>query len=300
MNKLNVLIGRFQTPELSPAHLHIIRTLGFQGDFMVLLGVSPMDGREHRHPLTFRQRASMVEETCKGWDSHFKGVFPIFDQHSDELWSRLIDEFLSRIAPESECKLVGGRDSFIPHYKGKLKILEFDPFNTRITGSQMRAQVKLGMSSTFRAGQIYAIENQFPRVFPTVDIGVMRPIDPLGADIRQILLIRRADTGQWCLPGGFVDPSDPSFLAAAQRELSEEVGINLTVTQWKARGTFPIDDWRYKGSRDKIITSLFKCDHQWGIPILTPEVIDFHWLSLTHARGCITPQHLPLVETLFK
>lgn len=42
---------------------------------------------------------------------------------------------------------------------------------------------------------------------------------------RQVLLIRRK-TGEWALPGGFVDTGEDS-LTAAQREVSEETGVTV-------------------------------------------------------------------------
>lgn len=45
-----------------------------------------------------------------------------------------------------------------------------------------------------------------------------------------ILLIQRRDTGDWALPGGFVDADDTSALVAAQREALEEAAITLPET----------------------------------------------------------------------
>ena len=39
-----------------------------------------------------------------------------------------------------------------------------------------------------------------------------------------ILLIQRRDTGEWALPGGFIDNGE-STLIAAQREVLEETGV---------------------------------------------------------------------------
>lgn len=44
---------------------------------------------------------------------------------------------------------------------------------------------------------------------------------------RTILLIQRGDTGEWALPGGFVNENEPTLLAA-QREAKEETGIEIT------------------------------------------------------------------------
>ena len=42
----------------------------------------------------------------------------------------------------------------------------------------------------------------------------------------QLLLQKRSDTGEWCVPGGGLEPIE-TFEEAAIRELREEVGINV-------------------------------------------------------------------------
>lgn len=42
-----------------------------------------------------------------------------------------------------------------------------------------------------------------------------------------VLLITRGDTGQWALPGGFIDPTDTDSEVAARREGREEALLNL-------------------------------------------------------------------------
>lgn len=44
-------------------------------------------------------------------------------------------------------------------------------------------------------------------------------------DRGSILLIEHAKLGRWLQPGGHVEPDDPNVLAAARREVSEEVGL---------------------------------------------------------------------------
>lgn len=48
----------------------------------------------------------------------------------------------------------------------------------------------------------------------------------LDLDAEKILLIERADTGEWALPGGFIDPTGESSLEAALREAEEEAGVS--------------------------------------------------------------------------
>ncbi|MCR5790079.1 MAG: NUDIX domain-containing protein [Lachnospiraceae bacterium] len=42
----------------------------------------------------------------------------------------------------------------------------------------------------------------------------------------QLLLQRRSDTGEWCVPGGALEPVE-TFIEAAEREIAEEVGIKV-------------------------------------------------------------------------
>lgn len=43
-------------------------------------------------------------------------------------------------------------------------------------------------------------------------------------DKGQLLLQRRSDTGEWCVPGGALEPGE-TYIEAAKRELKEETGI---------------------------------------------------------------------------
>ena len=43
---------------------------------------------------------------------------------------------------------------------------------------------------------------------------------------RRLLLVERADTGDWGLPGGFMEPGE-SFEEAGRREVREETGLRL-------------------------------------------------------------------------
>ena len=66
-----------------------------------------------------------------------------------------------------------------------------------------------------------------------------------------ILLIRRSDTGQLAVPGGFVE-GDEHSLVTAQRELKEETGIRLDMA---ARATL-----FFRGIADRAVRNT---DHAW-------------------------------------
>ncbi|MGD2179310.1 MAG: NUDIX domain-containing protein [Anaerolineae bacterium] len=46
-------------------------------------------------------------------------------------------------------------------------------------------------------------------------------LDPTGT---RILLVRRADSGRWAVPGGYMEPGE-TFLEACSREVLEETGL---------------------------------------------------------------------------
>ncbi len=68
----------------------------------------------------------------------------------------------------------------------------------------------------------------------TVGCGVL-----IENDKGQVLLQKRSDTGQWCVPGGALEPGE-TYIEAATRELKEEVGI--TVSDLKLFGLYSGDD----------------------------------------------------------
>ena len=56
----------------------------------------------------------------------------------------------------------------------------------------------------------------------TVGCGVL-----IENDKGQVLLQKRSDTGEWCVPGGAMEPGE-TYIEAATRELYEEVGIKVS------------------------------------------------------------------------
>jgi 8-oxo-dGTP pyrophosphatase MutT (NUDIX family) len=61
----------------------------------------------------------------------------------------------------------------------------------------------------------------------------------LSPDGRAMLLIHHAKLHRWLQPGGHVEPDDESLLAAARREIAEEVGIHQA--ELVGTGAFDVD-----------------------------------------------------------
>lgn len=93
-----------------------------------------------------------------------------------------------------------------------------------------------------------------------------------GAVIRddgRMLAIRRADNGEWVLPGGVVeldeDPRD-----TVRREVLEETGV--TVEPGQLTGV-------YKNMRRGIVSLVFRCRPVSGTPRPTTEASEVAWLD---------------------
>ena len=85
-----------------------------------------------------------------------------------------------------------------------------------------------------------------------------------------ILLTKRADNGQWVLPGGTVDPEEDIHTAAI-REVVEEVGIRVATVQFL--GVYP------KALKEDIVFTFVAEDWE-GKPALSDEVVDVCWVDL--------------------
>ena len=102
-----------------------------------------------------------------------------------------------------------------------------------------------------------------------------------GAVIRddgRMLAIKRADNGEWVLPGGIVeldeDPRD-----TVRREVLEETGV--TVKPGPLTGV-------YKNMRLGVVSLVFRCRPVSGVAQPTEEAIEVAWLDDAQVTGRMT------------
>lgn len=109
---------------------------------------------------------------------------------------------------------------------------------------------------------------RYPTVFATVDVVIERD--------GKLLLGRKAHQEKFRFVGGFADPAlDNSYEDAAKREAKEETG--LIVAEVKYLGSTRIDDPRYRGTEDCIITHLFLATEWEGEPIASDDIAELKW-----------------------
>lgn len=292
--KTGVIIARFQTPYLHEGHTHLINNIQQKHNkLVVVLGVAPIVGTR-KNPYDYHTREKLLKKQYPNIV-----VLPLSDHPNDSMWSQSLDQLLTSAFPSEKFVLYGSRDSFIPYYTGKIETQEL-PEHGDYNATQLRAMFAdlVFDSQDFRAGIIYAYNHQYTKVYPTVDVAVFRN------DKTEILLGSKHINNKWRLLGGFSDPEDNNFEEAAKRELLEEAGP-IEVGTLSYEMSCKIDDWRYRNEADKIITTVFSCDHIFGTPKGQDDIAEVDWFKIKDLKnmmdaGKITPEHLPLITFLFE
>lgn len=289
--KTGVIIGRFQVDALHKGHLNLIYNVSRKFEKLVFVIGSANALFTDKNPLPFDVRVSLIKSSFPDAD-----VLYLADHPDDRLWSENLDLLL---ASYQDVTLCHSRDSFKSHYYGKYFTLEIEALeghSSTYYRKLIAASGNVNNSADFRAGIIYACEKRYPIVYSTVDIAILKYND-VGKGI-SILLGKKPNRNTWVLPGGFVDPADDSYLSAAGRELSEEVP-RLDHHGLKYHGSYKIDDWRYRGTKDSIMTSLFITWKMSGADDAGDDLEQTKWFTLNENNiNIIEPQHRVLWRVL--
>lgn len=251
-----VIVGRFQVNRLHDGHRELFdRVFARHARVIVFLGVSPT-GMTPEHPLDFATRAAMLRNEYPDLEGRSLTILPIRDVMTDEYWSKMLDEKIHEVVGSSEVVLYGGRDSFVPHYRGAHTPIELG-LTKGVTGKAVREQLtnQILASDDFRHGVIYGAMNQYPRVIACVDV-IVYYRDANGE--LQLLLGRKLGDPGWRFIGGHAEPDAPSFEADAQREAFEEGGV--VPTRLEYIGSCLVPDWRWEREVSKIKTVVFAAE----------------------------------------
>ena len=101
----------------------------------------------------------------------------------------------------------------------------------------------------------------------------------------RIFLTRRADNGQWCLPGGGME-SGESVAEACEREVWEETGLRVRVTRLVGVYSHPDQLVVYPDDNKAHIVALhFEAEILSGEPGLSNETTEFGYFTLAELEG---------------
>ena len=101
----------------------------------------------------------------------------------------------------------------------------------------------------------------------------------------RILLTRRADNGQWCLPGGRME-SGESVAEACEREVWEETGLRVRVKRLVGVYSYPDQLVIYPdGKKAHIVALHFETEVLGGKLGLSNETTDFGYFTWEEVQG---------------
>jgi 8-oxo-dGTP pyrophosphatase MutT (NUDIX family) len=101
----------------------------------------------------------------------------------------------------------------------------------------------------------------------------------------KILLTRRVDNGQWCLPSGGMDAGE-SPSETAIREVFEETGLQVGLTRLVGVYSDPNQLVMYvDGNKAQIVAIHFEAEVTGGTLGLSNETSDFGYFSLEEMKG---------------
>jgi len=245
MNKLAVIIGRFQTPYLHKGHLRLIEEAkSISDDVLIFIGCTAAVGTD-KNPLDYITRVNLF---YKAGALSNPMILALDDCPSDKDWSDSIDKHIDYLG-YTEAIILGGRDNSIQDsYSGKHQIKIIDAYGNHSATALRKIAAREPMYHPhFRSGIIYHAENRYPIVYSTVDVVITYK--------DSFLMGKKGD--KFYFIGGFVDPNDENLKAAAMRELKEETTIE-EITLLSYHSSLKIDDYRYKNTKDSIMTHIFK------------------------------------------
>lgn len=261
---IGAMVARFQVHEIHEGQHHVIRQVTENHKRTVLfLGVPRFVGFK-KNPLDFDTRKKMIQQ-----DYPQTTIIPLPDMRYNMKWSRELDRRLREVYQHGDVLLYGGRDSFIPHYVeggGTFDTKEIEPLGTW-TGTNIRktASEEVLSSKDFRAGIIYHSQNMYPRVIPMVDV--------IANKGDEVMMVRKYDEDQFRFPGGFLLPGDDDVFKAAKRVIAKETG-NYETGNMVIEGTCRIDDWRFRGEDDSVMTTVVSLDILWGNPSPSDDIAE--------------------------
>lgn len=101
----------------------------------------------------------------------------------------------------------------------------------------------------------------------------------------RILLTKRTDNGQWCLPGGAMDPGE-SAAEACEREVFEETGLRVRVKRLVGVYSHPDQLVVYPdGNKVQIVALHFETETIGGEPGLSAETSEVGYFTREELEG---------------
>jgi bifunctional NMN adenylyltransferase/nudix hydrolase len=295
---IGVFVGRLQVHELHEGHHYVIKqVVENHKKTIIFLGVPKFIGTK-KNPLDFDTRKKMVQ-------THYPEavIVALPDQRDNTKWAKELDKRIREVYAHGDVLLYGSRDSFIPYYVnngGKFQTKELEPLGT-FTGTDVRRLIseEVKNSIDFRSGVIYHSYNLYPRVIPSIDLA------PLSQDDKKVLLCKKYEEDKFRFIGGFVHVTDEHGEHSCRRIFNKKTGGNCEVGGFKHICSLKINDWRYRGEEDVIMTNFYRCKYMFGPISPSDDISELKWTELElfnekWIQDNIIEEHQPLAKKMME
>lgn len=280
-----ILLARFQVHELQPKHRAFIDEL-LEKHEQVYIFLNENPAPSDLNPMEWTLRWDMIHAVY----GDALEVMDMPDLPDERIWSQELDRRILNARPTEPVVLYGDEDMLEARYSGRYPTRNANL--NEIPFDDPKLLEALVSNASFRAGILYATLRRFPTVYPTVDVAVLRH------NREEVLLGRKENELKWRFPGGFCDPADENFEMAVLREVTEECGV-MDLQDLIYLGSFKIDDWRYRGSADTVMSHFYTCTHVEGEPAAGDDLQKVEWFPIERLRAeQFIPEHRPLWESL--
>ena len=286
---VGVIVARFQVPELHAGHQYLVGYVCERHQNVgIILGVAKSHPT-NRNPLSFEIREQMIRQTFPGRD--FTILPSLSSPASYDMRSGHIDSLIKEYFPNRQAIIYGSRESFIHTYTGMFPVAEAP---TVFLGSATEIRDKIAVRHTpdFRAGIIWNVMNRPSIGYLTVDVAVVH------RELGKVMLVSKPDESGWRFPGSFFDSTiDNSYEDAGKRVIRKEVPT-ITIEEPRLIASTKIQDWRYRGTRDGIVTLLLLAHYSGGFSSPGKGIDKVEWFSFDEMSDVLVPEHKVLGDLL--
>lgn len=289
-----VIVGRFQVNDLHDGHMELFRQVRARHSAVIVFVGKHPAGLTRDNPLDFPVRKAMIQAKFPEFT-----VLPLTDTRNDDSWSQQLDAKIAEVVDFGDVTLYGGRDSFVPHYKGRFKPIELAlPIETqKVSGTMLRDEFanKVIESPEFRAGMIYAAAHLWPVLLACVDIAIFT------TDYSEICLGRKDSDpeGKYRFIGGHAEKKRGTYEEDARTEVYEETTLDAHKMEYI--GSAVIDDWRYNTSDRGVKTAFYATTTTSQGAMPADDIAEVMWFKANKLEAHhIVDTHQPLYKLLKK
>lgn len=166
--EIGVVIGRFQTDELTEGHKSLIDyAINNYKKVLIIVGTPSDEYKPDKYILPIEIIKDMLIEYTSVIENSNVFISDVRDCDSSIEWSEHVDGIINYTfsSPKyTDVNIIGGRDSFIPYYTGKFETKNVVFKDITCSASERREKLfkTIDHSSQFRHGIMWALKNVKP------------------------------------------------------------------------------------------------------------------------------------------